>query len=1098
MAKDASTFASLKWRDIGPPRGGRVVAVAGHPTERATFYFGACGGGVWKTTDGGAFWENVTDGQLHSSAVGAIAVSASDPNVVYAGMGESCVRNDVIAGDGVYRTIDGGHTWHHLGLEDTRHISRVRIDPSDPDRVFVAALGDIFGPSDARGVYRTTDGGATWERVLRTAPSAGAADLWLDPLNPRLLYASVWEAERKPWSMSSGGPASGLWRSHDGGSTWEEITRRPGLPKRALLGRMGICASPAPGRNARVWALVEAADGESGLYRSDDYGDNWHRVSEDKAILGRPWYYSHIVPDPTDADTIYALNFQFWKSTDSGRTFREIPTPHGDNHDLWIDPADPKRMIEGNDGGACVTFNAGETFSTIYNQPTGQFYHLDLDDRFPYRVYGTQQDNSAISVPSRSRKGAILWDDCYPVGHSESGYIAVDPSDPNIVFSGAVGSAPGGGGPMWRYDHRSGQSALATIWPEYWYGEDMGNAKHRFPWTYPIVFSPNDPRVLYACGERVFRSADSGQSWEAISDDLTRNDADKLKPSGGPISKDTSGAEIYCTVYSFAESPHEPGVLWAGSDDGLVHLSRDGGEKWLSVTPPDLPEWATVTALEVSPHDPATVYLCAHRYRVQDNAPYLFKTTNYGESWTRITSGLPADEWTRIVRADPVQQGLLYAGTERGVWVSFDDGNRWTPMPGGLPPVPVYDLKVKHGDLVAATHGRGFWIFDHLVALREHDDDRDVAVAAPDVVWRYPTPPGSRQAGAGVNYLSGAAFRTTRHPDGVKQNRMLNAGTNPPDGVSVYYWLSAETAAGDVELRFLDADGGTLAAFHPKPDDSPADVAGNDDGVEDGVDESGGEPDTATAPEGAEGEGDDISAERADPMPAPTAKPKPKWWEHLPRAAGLNHFTWDLRGEGVRSVPDREGKRDTSTGFRVPPGTYTVELRAGDEAVRCAFELRRDPTIEATDQDLIEQHTFLLSVRDRLNEVNAAIGRVRALKAQAGAWGSRADAAKDVKTAAKALSKALEAVEALLTQPKYTHDTDRLKMPAGLDVKVRALTEAAGAADRAPTRGVRDVFAKLDREVDAALDQLAGVESEQLAALNDAIRASGVAVVAAP
>ena len=550
--------------------------------------------------------------------------------MIYAGTGESTIRLDVSWGDGVYKSTDGGETWENVGLRDSHHIGQIRIHPRDPDVVYVAALGHAFGPNSERGVYRSTDGGGSWECVLHVSEKAGAVDLALDVANPRIIYASIWQVHRHFWELVSGGPDSGLWKSTDGGDSWTDISRNPGLPQEGLLGKIGVSVSPA--RPSRLWAIVEAEGEKSGVYRSDDRGATWAHLTNNQDLLNRPWYYLHIFADPQDPDTVYVNNLKMWKSIDGGKEWEEITTPHGDNHGLWIDPEDPQRMINGNDGGACVSFNGGETWSTIYNQLTGQYYHLDVDNRLPYRVYGTQQDNSSVAVPSASEKGAILWGDCYPAGTGESGYIAVKPDDPDILYVGAVGSSPGGGGALQRYDHRTKQIRLVTVWPEPFSGWGAKYMRYRFPWTFPIVFSPHDTNVLYTCGNHVFRTTDEGSSWEAISPDLTRNDESKLEPSGGPLTLDTSGAEHYCTISTFIESAHAAGLLWAGSDDGLVHISEDGGGSWLNVTPPDLPEWSLVTVIEPSAHDPSTVYMAATRYKLDDYAPYLFKTTDRGQS----------------------------------------------------------------------------------------------------------------------------------------------------------------------------------------------------------------------------------------------------------------------------------------------------------------------------------------------------------------------------------------------------------------------------------------------------------------------------------
>ena len=669
MKSESSAWNALKFRCIGPPRGGRVVATAGHPTEKNVFYFGAVAGGVWKTIDGGQYWENISDGYFNVSSVGAIAVSEADPNVIYAGTGESTIRLDVSWGDGVYKSTDGGETWENVGLRDSHHIGQIRIHPQNADVVYAAALGHAFGPNDERGVYRSSDGGNSWECVLHVSDKAGAVDLTLDATNPRIIYASIWQVHRHFWELISGGPDSGLWKSTDGGDSWTDISRNPGLPQEGILGKIGVSVSPA--RPSRLWAIVEAEDDKSGVYRSDDRGANWEHLTNNQDLLNRPWYYLHIFADPQDPDTVYVNNLKMWKSIDGGKEWSEITTPHGDNHSLWIDPADPQRMINGNDGGACVSFNGGETWSTIYNQLTGQYYHLDVDNQQPYRVYGTQQDNSSISVPSATEKGAIPWSDCYPAGTGESGYIAVKPDDSNILYVGAVGSSPGGGGALQRYDHRTKQIRLVTVWPEPYSGWGAKDMKYRFPWTFPIVFSPHDTAVLYTCGNHVFRTTNGGSSWEVISPDLTRNDESKLGASGGPLTLDTSGAEHYCTISVFIESAHEAGVFWAGSDDGLVHISEDGGGSWRNVTPPDLPEWSFVTVIEPSAYDPSTVYMAATRCKLDDYSPYLFKTTDKGRSWQRLDDGFPRNEITRMLRADPARDGLLYVGTETGLFVSF-------------------------------------------------------------------------------------------------------------------------------------------------------------------------------------------------------------------------------------------------------------------------------------------------------------------------------------------------------------------------------------------------------------------------------------------
>ena len=1023
---DPKMLNAVKWRCIGPPRGGRVVAVAGDPSDPGTFYFGACAGGVWKTEDGGTYWENVSDGYFNTASVGAIAVSDSEPSVVYAGMGEACIRLDVTHGDGVYRSNDGGHSWVHLGLEDTRHISRVRIHPTNPDIVFVAALGHAFGPNEQRGIFRSTDGGKNWENVLYKSENAGAGDLSIDPGNPNLLFAGIWQVRRNFWNLTSGGPDSGLWRSRDGGDTWEDVSSNPGLPD-LPFGRIGVAISPA--KAGRIYATVEA--GEPGVYRSDDFGDTWELVSDNRDLQGRPWYYQHIFADPQDADTAWVLNYGAWKSVDGGRTWTEVNTPHGDNHDLWIDPRNPRRMIEGNDGGACVSYNGGETFSTIYNQLTSQFYHLTTDTQFPYRVYGTQQDNSAISVPSRSHKGAIPWGDCYTTGSSESGYIVVDPTNPNIVISGAIGSSPGGGGNMLRYDHSTGQVRIITVWPEMNTGFGPVDARYRFQWTYPIQFSPHDPGVLYAAGNVVFKSIDQGESWGPISPDLTRNDPDKLQPSGGDITGDASGAETYCTVFSFLESPHEKGVFWAGSDDGLVHISRDGGANWANITPLDIEEWTRVDMIEVSPHDPATAYISGTRYKFDDNRPFLFKTSDYGATWQSITGNLPADDFTRCIREDTERQGLLYVGTETGIYVSFDDGGTWHSLRGNLPVVPVYDLAIKDDDLVAATHGRSFWIMDGISQLRQVSGDfagEDIHLVKPSTKIRLAAPFRGRNGSPAKSYQlalgAAVAFIDTKGEHGEAKRKMLDAGENEPAGVRVWYWLK-DKPEDEVTLTFLDADGDKIKTYSSKEADE---------------DDDSGDP-------------------------------------RVPAAAGMNLFDWDMRYPGAHTVPGDKTTDGVGRGPLAPPGSYQVRLTVGEQSQAQSFEMVKDPRVDATQEDFDAQFTLMLQIRDKLSETHDNINKIRSTRSQVSEWAKRAEgtAAQDaVSDAADGLKAKLDEIEGTLIQTEYKGARDRLHMPIRLNAKLAGLMPVVSVGDYRPPQ---QAYAVLDHFTELLDTQFTALES---------------------
>jgi photosystem II stability/assembly factor-like uncharacterized protein len=1054
---------SLTWRCIGPPRGGRVVAVAGDPTPTNVFYFGAVAGGVWKTVDAGVTWTNVSDGYFKSSSVGALAVADSDPNIIYAGMGETTIRTDVSFGDGVYKSTDGGQSWKHLGLADTRHIGKIRIHPQNPDIVYVAALGHAFGPNEERGVYRSQDGGKSWQKVLYKSDKAGAVDLSFDPHHPAVIYASIWQTHRNFWELSSGGPDSGLWKSSDGGDSWQEISRAPGLPQTGLLGKIGVAASPAqPGR---VWALLESTEAP-GLYRSDDYGATWQKLTDKQDLRYRPWYYSHLIADPVDPDTIYVMNLGAWKSTDGGKTFEQIPTPHGDNHDLWIDPNNNQRMIQGNDGGACISFNGGATFSSIYNQLTAQFYNIAVDNQWPYRVYGTQQDNSSISVPSDAPDGAITWGDCYAAGTGESGFIAVHPEDANIVYVGAVGSSPGGGGALQRYDHRTGHIQLVNVWPESYGGIGPKELKYRFPWTFPILFSPHDPGVLYTTGNVVFRSRDEGMSWEPISPDLTRNDPSKLEPSGGPITKDTSGAEHYCTISTLRESPHEPGVLWSGSDDGLVYLSKDGGANWQNVTPPDLPEWSFIRTVEPSPHDPATLYLAATRYKLDDPAPYLYKTNDYGQTWQKIVNGLPADDYTRVIRADPTVPGLLYAGTETGVYLSLNDGGSWYRWESNLPVTPVYDLLIKDNELVAGTHGRSIWIMDDLTQLYQFADAAAATASAPAYLFA-PRPtyrvlpdlfsaffPPDEGKSYGIGLGKAVMSESKKNEFGQLETTILDGGKGRERGVVVNYWLAAAlTAESKLSLSFLDANGGLIREFKTKP----ADYDKLDD-----------------------------KAKALDPGP----------W--LPTKPGMNRFVWDMRYPGATKVPGNKTAGEANQGPLVLPGTYTVRLTLGDQTLTQPVTIVNDPRVQTPIDQLQAQLALLQEIYGKISACHQGINLLRDVRTQAKSWAERVgkrEQGKAIVEAAEALVKKLDAIEDVLILPGEQTDTFGLNRRVRLNAKLSALIPIVASADRAPTRQARELYTVYAGQIDEQLAQLQAVLDSDLEALNSLIQETSLPAI---
>lgn len=781
---DQTLFDSLRYRCIGPFRGGRAASATGVPGRPMEAWFGATGGGVWKTEDGGASWFNVSDG-FFGGSVGAVAVAESDPNTIYVGGGEVTVRGNVSSGNGVWKSIDGGKTWKHIGLEDSKHIPRIRIHPDDPNTVFVAALGHLYGPNQQRGVFRSSDGGESWERVLFVNDEVGAVDLTFDPNNPRVLYASMWKVLRTPYSLESGGEGSGMWKSTDGGSTWKEITRNTGLPQ-GTVGISGIAVSPV--NSNRVWAIVEAADG--GLFRSENAGETWRRINDDRNLRQRAWYYTRVYAGPKNIDEVYVMNVRFHRSNDGGANFTSISTPHGDHHDLWIDPDDPQHLVVADDGGGQVTFSGGSTWSPYDNQPTAQFYRVTTDDHFPYRIYGAQQDNSTVRILSRTDGFSIGERDWEPTAGGESGHIAPDPKDNDVVYGGSYG------GYLTRINHRTGERRNVHIWPDNPMGHGAGDLKYRFQWNFPIFFSPNDPNTLYAAANVLFKTTDGGASWTQISGDLTRNDKTKLGPSGGPITKDNTSVEYYCTIFAAAESPLEPGLLWAGSDDGLIHISRDGGKEWKNVTPPELPEWAQINSIEVHPTKKGGLYVAATRYKLDDFKPYLYRTLDYGATWTKITDGIDRQHFTRVIRADPEKPGLLYAGTEEGMYVSFNDGAAWKSFQCNLPIVPITDLAVKNNDLVVATQGRSFWILDDLTVLHQWGDARDKSLHL------FQTPATHRLRGRGSTRLS----RTS--------------GQNALGGAPVRFLVNQMPAKGTVTtLEIQEADGTVVQKYSTKPED---------------------------------------------------------------------------------------------------------------------------------------------------------------------------------------------------------------------------------------------------------------------------------------
>nr|WP_298923128.1 glycosyl hydrolase [uncultured Allomuricauda sp.] len=772
-------YSSLEYRLVGPFRGGRSAAVTGVPGEPNLFYFGATGGGVWKTLNGGRSWENISDGYFGGS-IGSVEVAKSDPNVIYVGGGEKTLRGNVSSGYGVWKTEDAGKTWIKAGLEKSRHVPRIRVHPTEYNTVYAAVLGNIYKPTKERGIYKSIDGGKTWKQVLFVNDQSGAVDLTFDPNNPRILYASTWRAKRTPYSLSSGGDGSALWKSTDSGETWTEISKNEGFPK-DTLGIIGVTVSPK--NSDRVWAIVENKE-KGGLYRSEDGGKKWTQVNSERKLRQRAWYYTRVYADTEDEDVVYVMNVRYHKSTDGGKTFNTFNAPHGDHHDLWISPENSKRMIIGDDGGAQVSYDGGETWSTYYNQPTAQFYRVTTDNAFPYRIYVAQQDNSTIRINHRSDDDSIGEDDWEPTAGGESAHIAVDPLNNDIVYGGSYD------GFLTRVNHKNNTVRGINVWPDNPMGHGAEGMKYRFQWNFPIIFSKHNPKKLYTFSNHVHMSTNEGQSWELLSDDLTRNDPTKLVSSGGPITQDNTSVEYYCTIFAANESPLKEGLLWVGSDDGLIHITKDGGQSWENITPPNMPEWSMVNSIEPSAFDEGTCYVAATRYKLGDFQPYLYKTTDYGKTWSKITNGINNEHFTRVLREDPKRKGLLYAGTETGMYVSFNDGRKWEKFQLNLPIVPITDMTIKENNLIVATQGRSIWMIDDLTVLHQLN--------------------ASAKSATTMLYKPKDSYRTK---GSAAKESSKTEGQNHPNGVVTHFYLKEMSEKDSISITYTTMNGDTLANY---------------------------------------------------------------------------------------------------------------------------------------------------------------------------------------------------------------------------------------------------------------------------------------------
>lgn len=997
-AIDPTLLDAYRWRSIGPNRGGRSIAVSGVKGRPREAYFGAVGGGLWKTTDAGNNWAPVTDGQITSSSVGAVAVSESNPDVVYIGMGENCIRGNIMPGDGVYKSVDGGQKWAHVGFRNSDAISKIRIHPTNPDIVYVASFGLYYGPSEERGVFKSSDGGKTWKRTLFKDARSGAVDIVIDANNPNVLYAALWEAYRIEYQMSSGGPGSGLYKSTDGGETWTDITRNPGLPA-GMVGRIGVANTKADSN--RVYALVENDNG--GLFVSDDAGASWKLMNASRNVRQRAFYYTHVFGDPSNKDTVYMQNTSLFRSTDGGKTIAQVgQNTHGDHHDLWVDPDDANHVIDGNDGGGAITYNVSARVPNWSDQdfPTAQWYHVITTAHLPFHVCGSQQDNSTLCTPSNTNAGGGGGGGGnppvapYQAGGGEPGYIAPHASDPDLFFAGA-----NNGTFMTRLNRRTGEYKEVGAYPRFFSGENSGEVKERWQWTYPIIFSYVDSNTLYASSQRIWKTTNGGDTWEAISGDLTRHDPKTMGDSGGPITHDMNSPEIYGTVFSIGPGKKDINVIWAGSDDGLIQVTRDHGKTWTNVTPAEMPDLGRVSQIDGSSFDNGTAYVAVKKMLLGDRAPYIFRTRDYGKTWSKIVTGIPANDYVHTVREDPVRRGLLYAGTQHGVFISYNDGEQWLPFKNGLPDTPVADLVVEDNALAIATHGRSFYVMDDIAALRQFGlaPLTDVAVFKP-----------------------------------------ANA-TRGLDRPIVTYFLKSQPKS--LTIDFLDAKGGVVRSVNGVPP----------------------RPAGAPAPEGG---GGGFGGPQGAPM-----------------VAGMNRFTWDLNSTGVVTFPGMILWGATQSGPAVLPGNYQVRLTADGVTQTQSFAVLKHPLRPVSDADLQYQWTLASRIRDKVNEANLAVVRIRRIKTDIA--DRIKDAPAEVRSAGEQLAKALSAVEEDVYQVKNQSGQDPLNFPIKTNNRLASLLRVAVSGEGKPTGNVDAIFNDLIVELKAETDRLDKTIADQLPSFNN-------------
>ncbi|HVU96556.1 MAG TPA: hypothetical protein VHE34_15110 [Puia sp.] len=1008
---DSAFYAPLKYRLIGPFRGGRADAVSGSLTNKHCFYFGATGGGLWKTTDGGSNWKNVSDGWF-GGGVGAVAVAPSDETIVYAGQGESTLRSNVSEDlGGIWRSDNGGRSWRNLGLKDSRHIARIVVHPKDPDIAWVAVLGHLFGPNTERGVYKTSDGGKSWRRVLFVNDQTGCSDVVMEPGNPSVLYAGMWHVKRTPYSMESGGEGSGLYKSTDGGETWTELSKKKGLPK-GVWGVVNVAVSAT--NPDKVFAMIENAQG--GLFVSTDKGESWSKLNSENEIRQRAWYYNRVYVDPTNENTVYVLNVEFMRSLDGGKTFSRVQSPHSDHHDLWIDPMDGHRLILADDGGAQVSYNGGADWSSVENQPTAQIYRVSTDNAFPYRILGAQQDNSSLRIKSRTTGSAITERDWEPTAGFESGYIVADPLNPDIVYGGNYD------GYLGRLDHHTGENRAIDVWPDNPTGSGADSLRFRFQWNYPIFFSPHNPHRLYCAGNQLFMTENEGQSWTAISPDLTTNDKSKQGPSGGPITKDNTSAEYYCTIFTATESPLEKDLLYTGSDDGLVHVSRDGGGHWDNITPPTAGKWTLWNCIETDPFKKGTAWIVGTRFRLDDYTPYIFRTDDYGKTWKLVTKGIDPMHFARVVRADRRRPGLLYAGTEYGMYISYDGGDNWSPFQLNLPIVPITDMTIKDDNLIIATQGRAFWVLDDLSLPEQHEPE-----GMQQRLHVFHTSEAFRMPGGGGR----------RNREGAGRN----VGQNPPNGVVFHYWLKDAPDSPNVSITIYDKQHQPIRTFSTKTKDADT---------------------------------------------------------RLECSNGMNSFVWDMFYAPAEKIPGMLLWTGGAGAPKAAPGKYTARFRYGADSADVAFTIKGDPNSTMTEADYDAQVGFLLDVRNKYNDVQKAILRLRDLRKQLQELNGRLDSTeRPLRKLSDSLSRELTSIEEALYQTKSKSAQDMLNYPIRINDKLSGVYGIASGGNAVPSKQVREVFENLRVQADRQLARLKDVERSGLPAINKMIFEKQIPVIQA-